>query len=158
MFCFAPCIMWSSLFVGFSFCIWDWIFHLWLGAAGRSARHSVLCEGELRSGDKSDAAKWIKVNISTEIEVKTHYLCTQDEEFEARPRLDIIQPLPESCEEISSDALTVRCFKENECRDYRLGEPIKTAPRQMSCCLLLQFDYIMHRLSNVSCNVLHTKP
>uniref|UniRef100_A0A4W6CQ03 Vacuolar protein sorting-associated protein 41 homolog n=1 Tax=Lates calcarifer TaxID=8187 RepID=A0A4W6CQ03_LATCA len=43
-----------------------------------------------------------------------------DEEFCARPRLDIIQPLPESCEEISSDALTVRNFKDNECRDYRL--------------------------------------
>uniref|UniRef100_A0AAR2L1P8 Vacuolar protein sorting-associated protein 41 homolog n=1 Tax=Pygocentrus nattereri TaxID=42514 RepID=A0AAR2L1P8_PYGNA len=40
--------------------------------------------------------------------------------FRARPRLDIIQPLPESCEEISSDALTVRNFQENECRDYRL--------------------------------------
>uniref|UniRef100_A0A669EYU8 Vacuolar protein sorting-associated protein 41 homolog n=1 Tax=Oreochromis niloticus TaxID=8128 RepID=A0A669EYU8_ORENI len=38
----------------------------------------------------------------------------------ARPRLDIIQPLPESCEEISSDALTVRNFQDNECRDYRL--------------------------------------
>ncbi|KAL7976846.1 hypothetical protein Chor_008795 [Crotalus horridus] len=38
----------------------------------------------------------------------------------ARPRLDIIQPFPESCEEISSDALTVRCFQENECRDYCL--------------------------------------
>ncbi|XP_030059835.1 vacuolar protein sorting-associated protein 41 homolog [Microcaecilia unicolor] len=38
----------------------------------------------------------------------------------ARPRLDIIQPLPESYEEISSDALTVRGFQENECRDYRL--------------------------------------
>ncbi|KAF3836339.1 hypothetical protein F7725_028897 [Dissostichus mawsoni] len=43
-----------------------------------------------------------------------------DEEFRARPRLDIIQPLPETCEEISSDALTVRNFQENECRDYRL--------------------------------------
>uniref|UniRef100_A0A672GL90 Vacuolar protein sorting-associated protein 41 homolog n=1 Tax=Salarias fasciatus TaxID=181472 RepID=A0A672GL90_SALFA len=43
-----------------------------------------------------------------------------DEEFRARPRLDIIQPLPESCEEISSDALTVRNFQDNECRDYRL--------------------------------------
>uniref|UniRef100_A0A8B9L2V7 VPS41 subunit of HOPS complex n=1 Tax=Astyanax mexicanus TaxID=7994 RepID=A0A8B9L2V7_ASTMX len=43
-----------------------------------------------------------------------------EEEFRARPRLDIIQPLPESCEEISSDALTVRNFQENECRDYRL--------------------------------------
>lgn len=53
---------------------------------------------------------------------------TQDEEFRARPRLDIIQPLPESCEEISSDALTVRNFQDNECRDYRLGEPTKTAP------------------------------
>ncbi|KAJ7395232.1 Vacuolar protein sorting-associated protein 41 like protein [Pitangus sulphuratus] len=38
----------------------------------------------------------------------------------ARPRLDIVQPLPESCEEISSDALTVRGFQENECRDYHL--------------------------------------
>uniref|UniRef100_A0A3Q4H7W7 Vacuolar protein sorting-associated protein 41 homolog n=1 Tax=Neolamprologus brichardi TaxID=32507 RepID=A0A3Q4H7W7_NEOBR len=43
-----------------------------------------------------------------------------DEELCARPRLDIIQPLPESCEEISSDALTVRNFQDNECRDYRL--------------------------------------
>ncbi|KAI4885937.1 hypothetical protein NFI96_011058 [Prochilodus magdalenae] len=43
-----------------------------------------------------------------------------EEEFRARPRLDIIQPLPESCEEISSDALTVRNFQDNECRDYRL--------------------------------------
>lgn len=43
-----------------------------------------------------------------------------DKEDTARPRLDIIQPLPESCEEISSDALTVRGFQENECRDYRL--------------------------------------
>uniref|UniRef100_A0A8C7KZR5 Vacuolar protein sorting-associated protein 41 homolog n=1 Tax=Oncorhynchus kisutch TaxID=8019 RepID=A0A8C7KZR5_ONCKI len=43
-----------------------------------------------------------------------------EEEFRARPRLDIIQPLPEGFEEISSDALTVRNFQENECRDYRL--------------------------------------
>uniref|UniRef100_A0A673ZU27 Vacuolar protein sorting-associated protein 41 homolog n=1 Tax=Salmo trutta TaxID=8032 RepID=A0A673ZU27_SALTR len=42
------------------------------------------------------------------------------EEFRARPCLDIIQPLPEGYEEISSDALTVRNFQENECRDYRL--------------------------------------
>uniref|UniRef100_A0A8C6V0T5 VPS41 subunit of HOPS complex n=1 Tax=Neogobius melanostomus TaxID=47308 RepID=A0A8C6V0T5_9GOBI len=41
-------------------------------------------------------------------------------DFRARPRLDIIQSLPESCEEISSDALTVRNFQDNECRDYRL--------------------------------------
>ncbi|KAM4688354.1 vacuolar protein sorting-associated protein 41 homolog [Discoglossus pictus] len=41
-------------------------------------------------------------------------------EFCARPRLDIIQPLPDSCEEVSSDAITVRGFQENECRDYRL--------------------------------------
>ncbi|XP_041103206.1 vacuolar protein sorting-associated protein 41 homolog isoform X1 [Polyodon spathula] len=44
----------------------------------------------------------------------------QDKKFRARPRLDIIQPLPEACEEISSDALTVRHFQENECRDYGL--------------------------------------
>uniref|UniRef100_A0A673GC77 Vacuolar protein sorting-associated protein 41 homolog n=1 Tax=Sinocyclocheilus rhinocerous TaxID=307959 RepID=A0A673GC77_9TELE len=48
--------------------------------------------------------------------------------FRTRPRLDIIQPLPEGCEEISSDALTVRNFQENQCRDYRLehseGEPL----------------------------------
>lgn len=56
----------------------------------------------------------------------------QDEEFRARPRLDIIQPLPEGSEEISSDALTVRNFQDNECRDYRLGETIKTAPGEMS--------------------------
>ncbi|KAI2649119.1 hypothetical protein H4Q32_020331 [Labeo rohita] len=43
-----------------------------------------------------------------------------EEEFRTRPRLDIIQPLPEGCEEISSDALTVRNFQENQCRDYRL--------------------------------------
>uniref|UniRef100_A0A1A7ZVV9 Vacuolar protein sorting-associated protein 41 homolog n=1 Tax=Nothobranchius furzeri TaxID=105023 RepID=A0A1A7ZVV9_NOTFU len=43
-----------------------------------------------------------------------------DEEFRSRPRLDIIQPFPESCEEISSDALTVRSYHDNECRDYRL--------------------------------------
>ncbi|XP_029445383.1 vacuolar protein sorting-associated protein 41 homolog isoform X1 [Rhinatrema bivittatum] len=55
----------------------------------------------------------------------------------ARPRLDIIQPLPESYEEISSDALTVRGFQENECRDYRLenaeGESLFyiTSPRDI---------------------------
>ncbi|XP_025785570.1 vacuolar protein sorting-associated protein 41 homolog [Puma concolor] len=43
-----------------------------------------------------------------------------EREYRARPRLDIIQPLPETCEEISSDALTVRGFQENECRDYHL--------------------------------------
>uniref|UniRef100_A0A671KT07 Vacuolar protein sorting-associated protein 41 homolog n=1 Tax=Sinocyclocheilus anshuiensis TaxID=1608454 RepID=A0A671KT07_9TELE len=42
------------------------------------------------------------------------------ESSETRPRLDIIQPLAEGCEEISSDALTVRNFQENQCRDYRL--------------------------------------
>lgn len=52
------------------------------------------------------------------------YMCLQDEEFRARPRLDIILPLHESYEEISSDALTVRNFRDNECRDYRLGETI----------------------------------
>lgn len=46
----------------------------------------------------------------------------QEREYCARPRLDIIQPLAETCEEISSDALTVRGFQENECRDYHLGE------------------------------------
>lgn len=55
--------------------------------------------------------------------VLSAYMCvSQEEEFRSRPRLDIIQPLPESCEEISSDALTVRHFQENECRDYRLGK------------------------------------
>lgn len=49
----------------------------------------------------------------------------QDEDFRTRPRLDIIQPLAESCEEISSDALTVRNYQGNECRDYCLGETIK---------------------------------
>lgn len=53
------------------------------------------------------------------------YMCLQDEEFRARPRLDIILPLHESYEEISSDALTVRNFKDNECRDYRLGETMQ---------------------------------
>uniref|UniRef100_A0A2K5ISK2 Vacuolar protein sorting-associated protein 41 homolog n=1 Tax=Colobus angolensis palliatus TaxID=336983 RepID=A0A2K5ISK2_COLAP len=43
-----------------------------------------------------------------------------EKEYCARPRLDIIQPLSETCEEISSDALTVRGFQENECRDYHL--------------------------------------
>lgn len=81
------------------------------------------------------------------------FVCVQDEEFRARPRLDIIQPLPESCEEISSDALTVRNFQDNECRDYRLGETIKTALGEMSRSLLLRSDFIMHRLPNVSCNV-----
>lgn len=47
---------------------------------------------------------------------------SQKTECCTRPRLDIIQPFPETCEEISSDALTVRGFQENECRDYRLGE------------------------------------
>ncbi|XP_075442772.1 vacuolar protein sorting-associated protein 41 homolog isoform X2 [Ascaphus truei] len=51
-----------------------------------------------------------------------------NKEFCARPRLDIIQPLPDTCEEVSSDAITVRGFQENECRDYRLeyaeGEPL----------------------------------
>lgn len=73
-------------------------------------------------------------------------VCVQDEEFRARPRLDIIQPLPESCEEISSDALTVRNFQDNECRDYRLGETIKTALGEMSRSFLLCADFIMHRL------------
>lgn len=53
------------------------------------------------------------------------YMCLQDEEFRARPRLDIILPLHESYEEISSDALTVRNFRDNECRDYKLGETTK---------------------------------
>lgn len=47
----------------------------------------------------------------------------------------------------------MRNFQDNECRDYRLGETVKSAPREMSRCLLLQPDFIMHRLSNVSCNV-----
>lgn len=51
-----------------------------------------------------------------------------EEELLSRPRLDIIQPSSESCEEISSDALTVRNFKGNQCLDYRLehadGEPL----------------------------------
>uniref|UniRef100_A0A8C7R4Z2 Vacuolar protein sorting-associated protein 41 homolog n=1 Tax=Oncorhynchus mykiss TaxID=8022 RepID=A0A8C7R4Z2_ONCMY len=48
------------------------------------------------------------------------YFILCDGMFRARPRLDIIQPLPEGFEELSSDALTVRNFQENECRDYRL--------------------------------------
>lgn len=72
--------------------------------------------------------------------------CVQDEELRARPRLDIIQPLPESYEEISSDALTVRNFQDNECRDYRLGETIKAGPEEMSRSLLPRSDFIMHRL------------
>ncbi|XP_073534361.1 vacuolar protein sorting-associated protein 41 homolog [Phyllobates terribilis] len=43
-----------------------------------------------------------------------------NKELCARPRLDIIQPQSDSCEEVSSDAITVRGFRENECRDYRL--------------------------------------
>ncbi|XP_072009384.1 vacuolar protein sorting-associated protein 41 homolog isoform X2 [Engystomops pustulosus] len=43
-----------------------------------------------------------------------------NKELCARPRLDIIQPQTDSCEEVSSDAITVRGFQENECRDYRL--------------------------------------
>ncbi|XP_066444803.1 vacuolar protein sorting-associated protein 41 homolog, partial [Eleutherodactylus coqui] len=43
-----------------------------------------------------------------------------NKELCARPRLDIIQPQADSCEEVSSDAITVRGFQENECRDYRL--------------------------------------
>ncbi|XP_041045619.1 vacuolar protein sorting-associated protein 41 homolog isoform X2 [Carcharodon carcharias] len=43
-----------------------------------------------------------------------------DKEHCARPRLDIIHHLPDSYEEISSDALSVRGFQENECRDYSL--------------------------------------
>ncbi|XP_043920775.1 vacuolar protein sorting-associated protein 41 homolog isoform X2 [Protopterus annectens] len=53
-----------------------------------------------------------------------HYVKEDLEQMEkqnhARPRLDIVQPLSESCEEISSDALTVRGFQGNECRDYSL--------------------------------------
>lgn len=81
----------------------------------------------------------------------------QDEEFRARPRLDIIQPLPETCEEISSDALTVRNFQENECRDYRLGETIKTALREMSRDLFLRCDFIKHPPSNVSRNAQYSE-
>lgn len=62
------------------------------------------------------------------------YLCLQDEEFRARPRLDIILPLHESYEEISSDALTVRNFRDNECRDYRLGETMQLCyPTDLIC-------------------------
>lgn len=61
------------------------------------------------------------------------FVCLQDEEFRARPRLDIIQTLPESCEEISSDALTVRNFQDNECRDYRLGKTIKKKLPREKC-------------------------
>ncbi|XP_067888326.1 vacuolar protein sorting-associated protein 41 homolog isoform X2 [Heterodontus francisci] len=43
-----------------------------------------------------------------------------DKEHCARPRLDIVHHLPDSYEEISSDALSVRGFQENECRDYSL--------------------------------------
>uniref|UniRef100_A0A671K832 Vacuolar protein sorting-associated protein 41 homolog n=1 Tax=Sinocyclocheilus anshuiensis TaxID=1608454 RepID=A0A671K832_9TELE len=61
--------------------------------------------------------------------VTLYYVKENSEQmFRTRPRLDIIQPLPEGCEEISSDALTVRNFQENQCRDYRLehseGEPL----------------------------------
>lgn len=84
-------------------------------------------------------------------------LRVQDEEFRARPRLDIIQPQPENCEEISSDALTVRNFQDNECRDYRLGETIKTAPGEMARSFLLRSDFITHPLSNVSCNATYAE-
>uniref|UniRef100_A0A8C9T983 Vacuolar protein sorting-associated protein 41 homolog n=1 Tax=Scleropages formosus TaxID=113540 RepID=A0A8C9T983_SCLFO len=60
--------------------------------------------------------------------VVLYYVKENEEEIRARPRLDIVQPLPEVCEEISSDALTVRHFQQNECRDYCLehseGEPL----------------------------------
>lgn len=72
-----------------------------------------------------------QMNLSSVLSLANHSKCglfkcvcvhhIQEEEFKSRPRLDIIQSLPESCEEISSDALTVRNFQENECRDYRLG-------------------------------------
>lgn len=62
------------------------------------------------------------VSVAKHSKCALFYVCvSQEEEFRSCPRLDIIQPLPESCEEISSDALTVRNFQENECRDYRLG-------------------------------------
>lgn len=67
---------------------------------------------------------WNKFVVSRSI-MRTHLSLSfppQEREYCARPRLDIIQPLSETCEEISSDALTVRGFQENECRDYHLGE------------------------------------
>lgn len=66
--------------------------------------------------------------------LNVHVCLSQEDEFRSCPRLDIIQPLPESCEEISSDALTVRNFQENECRDYRLGNGRrdKKKPRAIS--------------------------
>lgn len=69
--------------------------------------------------------KWAIYGKQLFLVVVCYYV--QDEDFRARPRLDIIQPLAENCEEISSDALTVRNYQDNECRDYRLGETIKTA-------------------------------
>ncbi|MEQ2170452.1 hypothetical protein GOODEAATRI_000420, partial [Goodea atripinnis] len=86
----------------------------------------------------------------------TNVLRDNDEEVRARPRLDIIQPLPESCDEISSDALSVRFYQDNECRDYRLGETIEPSLGEMSRCLSLQSDFIMHRLPNVSGNARYT--
>lgn len=63
------------------------------------------------------------------------FMYLQDEEFRARPRLVIILPLHESYEEISSDALTVRNFRDNECRDYRLGETMNLCypPSEFIC-------------------------
>uniref|UniRef100_A0A4W3IZ86 Vacuolar protein sorting-associated protein 41 homolog n=1 Tax=Callorhinchus milii TaxID=7868 RepID=A0A4W3IZ86_CALMI len=49
-----------------------------------------------------------------------HFFIKKDKEHCSRPRLDIVQHLPDSYEEVSSDALSVRSFQENECRDYRL--------------------------------------
>ncbi|KAM5156743.1 vacuolar protein sorting-associated protein 41 homolog [Mantella aurantiaca] len=45
---------------------------------------------------------------------------TGNKQFCARPRLDIVQSHADCCDEVSSDAITVRGFQENECRDYRL--------------------------------------
>ncbi|XP_069776750.1 vacuolar protein sorting-associated protein 41 homolog isoform X7 [Narcine bancroftii] len=44
----------------------------------------------------------------------------QENEHCTRPRLDIVHHLADSYEDISSDALSVRGFQENECRDYSL--------------------------------------
>ena len=86
-------------------------------------------------------------------------VCVQEEEeeFRARPRLDIIQPLAESCEEISSDALSVRNFTDNECRDYRLGEASFTRTRTHTHTVLLGpgSDLLMDTHTNTQAYAVH---
>lgn len=68
------------------------------------------------------------------------FFLKQDNEQCARPRLDIIHHLPDSYEEISSDALSVRGFQENECRDYSLGKKWAKMNCFMLPCLKITID------------------